>query len=114
MEEQDELERQGEQTVESYNNLFDHISVRRRVPLIGDTLYNVHNQETSTVLTDDMIDRLGTDLSSHYVECATGQQQFDSSHNTVTSLNEKYGDNESIHVKIKEPSLKIIKIKRKN
>ena len=28
MEEQDRLEGQGEQTVESYNNLFDHISVR--------------------------------------------------------------------------------------
>ena len=78
VEEQDKLERQGEQTVKSYNNLFDHISVRQRVPLIGDTLYNVYNQETGTVLTDDMIDRLGTDLSNHYIECATGQQQFDS------------------------------------
>ena len=76
--------------------------MRRRVPLIGDTLYDVHNQETGTVLTDDMIDRLGTDLSNRYIECATGQQQFDSSHDTVTSLNEKYGDNESICVKIKD------------
>ena len=31
-----------------------------------------------------------------------GQQKFDSSHDTVTSLNEKYGDNESIRVKIKD------------
>ena len=90
VEEQNKLECQGEQTVESYNNLFDHISVRQRVPLIGDTLYDVHNQETGKVLTDDMIDRLGTDLSNCYIECAMGQQQFDSSHNTVTSPNEKY------------------------
>ena len=101
VEEQDRLECQGEQMVDSYNNLFDPISVRQRVPLIGDTLYNVHNQETGTVLTDDMIDRLGADLSNRYIECAMGQQQFDSSHDTVTSLNKKYGDNESICVKIK-------------
>ena len=93
MEEQDRLESHGEDTVECYNGLFDHISVRRRVPLVGETLYNAHDQETHAILTQDMIERLGTELYNCYLKCVHSQHQFDSSHDTVTSLNDKYRDN---------------------
>ena len=55
MEEQDRLENHGKGTVECYTGLFDQISVRRRVPLVGETLYNGHDQETDVILTHDMI-----------------------------------------------------------
>ena len=70
MEEQDRLESHGEDTVESYNGLFDHISVRRRVPHVGETLYNAHDQETGAILMQDVIERLGTELYNRYLECA--------------------------------------------
>ena len=39
VEEQADIKDSGDSSIECYNDLFDHLGVRHRVPLIGDNLY---------------------------------------------------------------------------
>ena len=100
MVEQQQIEDSGDSSTECYNSLFDHLSVRRRVLLMGEHLYNAHDQETEIVVTEDLIEILGPALYERYMNCVRSQSDFDSSHDSVLSLREQYGDNESIRIKI--------------
>ena len=64
--EQTDLHNSGDNSVNCYNNLIDHIGARRRVPLIGDNLYNSKGQETSNVVTQDLVEQLGPKLYDRY------------------------------------------------
>ena len=45
--EQQQIEDSGDNsTAECYNSLYDHLSVKRRVPLLGEHLYDSNDQET--------------------------------------------------------------------
>ena len=88
VEEQGRIEDSGDGSIECYNGLFDHLSVRRRVPLMGENLYDSHDRETDIVVTQELVERLGPVLYERYLNCAQGQHCFDSSHGAVTSLKE--------------------------
>ena len=50
VEEQRRIEDSGDGSIECYNGLFDHLSVRHRVPLMGENLYDSHDRETDIVI----------------------------------------------------------------
>ena len=98
VEEQADLHNSGDSTVTCYHDLIDHIGARRRVPLIGENLYDSKGQETGNVVTQDLVEQLGPELYDRYRNCAQEQIQYDASHEAVTSLREMYGDNDDIQV----------------
>ena len=107
-EERADLHNSGDSTVTCYHDLIDHIGARRRVPLIGDNLYDSKGQETGNVVTQDLVEQLGSELYDRYINCAQEQIQYDASHQAVTSLREMYGDNDDIQVDIRD-TLAVIK-----
>ena len=106
--EQVDLHESGNDWIDCYNNLLDHLRAKRRVPLIGDNLCDSNGQETNTVVTQEFVEQLGSSLYEKYRNCAQEQVQFDSSHENVISLGEQYGENDSIQVNIRD-TLSVIK-----
>ena len=108
VEEQTDLHNSGDNSINCYNNLIDHLGAKHRVPLIGDNLYDSKGQETSNVVTQDLVEQLGPVLYERYRNCAQEQIQFDLSHEAVTSLREQYSENENIQIDIRD-TLSVIK-----
>ena len=104
VEEQTDLHNSGDNSIDCYNDLIDHLGAKCRVPLIGDNLYDSKGQETSKVVTQDLVEQLGPELYYRYRNCA----QYDASHEAVTSLREMYRDNDDIQMDIRD-ALAVIK-----
>ena len=99
--EQVDLQESGNNSIDCYNDLLDHLGAKRRVPLIGDKLYNSKRRETSNMVNQDLVEQLGPTLYERHRNCAQEQIQFDLSHEAVISLREQYGENKNIQIDIR-------------
>ena len=59
--EQVDLHEGGNDSVDCYNNLIDHLGAKWRIPLIGDHLCDSNGLETNTVVTQEFFAELGGD-----------------------------------------------------
>ena len=61
-----DLQESGNDSIDCYNDLLDHLGAKQRVPLIGDNLCDSKGQKTNTVVNQEFVELLASIIHEKY------------------------------------------------